>query len=67
MLVNWLGKVTFVACMDALVLITVLLPSVLGRRRQPQLVGMPQCSAAQRNLVSDAELRLIVGKLVADR
>ena len=39
--------------MDALVLITVLLPSVLGRRRQPQPVGMPQRSATlspMRNL-----------------
>ena len=39
--------------MDALVLITVLLPSVLGRRRQPQPVEMPQRSATlspMRNL-----------------
>jgi len=39
--------------MDTLVLITVFLPSVLGRRRQPQPVGMSQRSATlstMRNL-----------------
>ena len=53
MLVDWLGKATFVALTDTLVLITVLLPSVLGLRRQPQPVGMPQRSTTlfpMRNL-----------------
>ncbi len=65
-LVNWLGKVTFVACVVTLVLITVLLfprfsDDVVNHSRSECL------SSAQRNLVYDEEFGLIVGKLVADR